>query len=67
MGGGHDLISFDLPAEPQREALRSIPAVQDLDYVALSHANLNVDNAYYWRDEALMSCGITHLVHPGRS
>ena len=21
--------------------------------MALSHANLNVDNAYYWRDEAL--------------
>ena len=27
-------------------------SLEDPDYVALSHANLNVDNAYYWRDEA---------------
>lgn len=32
--------------------LQSLFSPQNLDYVALSHANLNVDNAYYWRDEA---------------
>ena len=26
--------------------------MQDPDYVALAHSNLNVDNAYFWRDEA---------------
>jgi len=32
---------------------------ENLDYVALSHANLNVDNAYYWRDEAgRLCCGV---------
>eukprot|EP00913_Durusdinium_trenchii_P008714 g8185.t1 len=32
---------------------------KDTDYVALSHANLNVDNAYYWRDEAgKLLCGV---------
>ncbi|CAL1161109.1 unnamed protein product [Cladocopium goreaui] len=32
---------------------------EDLNYVALSHANLNVDNAYYWRDEAgKLCCGV---------
>lgn len=32
---------------------------EDLDYVALSHANLNVDNAYYWRDEEeKLCCGV---------
>ncbi|CAE7560453.1 CPK2, partial [Symbiodinium necroappetens] len=23
----------------------------DHDFIALGHANLNVDNAYFWRDE----------------
>ncbi|CAE7205261.1 CPK2, partial [Symbiodinium natans] len=32
---------------------------QDPAYVALSHANLNVDNAYFWRDEAAtLHCGV---------
>eukprot|EP00439_Symbiodinium_sp_Y106_P002320 s4517_g1.t1 len=32
---------------------------QDPDYVALAHSNLNVDNAYYWRDEAgNLDCGV---------
>ncbi|CAE8716304.1 unnamed protein product [Polarella glacialis] len=32
---------------------------QNLDYVALGHANLNVDNAYFWRDEAgTLDCGV---------
>lgn len=31
----------------------------DPDYVALGHANLNADNAYFWRDEAgQLDCGI---------
>eukprot|EP00930_Biecheleria_cincta_P017401 TRINITY_DN1384_c0_g1_i1.p1 TRINITY_DN1384_c0_g1~~TRINITY_DN1384_c0_g1_i1.p1 ORF type:complete len:866 (+),score=156.45 TRINITY_DN1384_c0_g1_i1:333-2600(+) len=31
----------------------------DPDYIALGHANLNVDNAYYWRDtEARLQCGV---------
>eukprot|EP00933_Yihiella_yeosuensis_P019283 TRINITY_DN15644_c0_g1_i1.p1 TRINITY_DN15644_c0_g1~~TRINITY_DN15644_c0_g1_i1.p1 ORF type:complete len:620 (-),score=124.09 TRINITY_DN15644_c0_g1_i1:65-1924(-) len=29
------------------------------DYVALAHANLNVDNAYFWRDEeGKLDCGV---------
>ncbi|CAE7754181.1 CPK2, partial [Symbiodinium sp. KB8] len=32
---------------------------QDPDYVALAHSNLNVDNAYFWRDEAgNLDCGV---------
>jgi hypothetical protein len=31
----------------------------DYDYVALGHMNLNVDNAYFWRDEAgKLDCGV---------
>eukprot|EP00415_Alexandrium_ostenfeldii_P004687 UN4687 len=32
---------------------------QDLDYVALGHMNLNVDNAYFWRDDSgKLDCGV---------
>eukprot|EP00931_Biecheleriopsis_adriatica_P105522 TRINITY_DN80084_c0_g1_i1.p1 TRINITY_DN80084_c0_g1~~TRINITY_DN80084_c0_g1_i1.p1 ORF type:complete len:659 (-),score=158.66 TRINITY_DN80084_c0_g1_i1:108-2084(-) len=32
---------------------------EDLDYIALAHANLNVDNGYFWRDEAgRLDCGV---------
>eukprot|EP00930_Biecheleria_cincta_P022699 TRINITY_DN16543_c0_g1_i1.p1 TRINITY_DN16543_c0_g1~~TRINITY_DN16543_c0_g1_i1.p1 ORF type:complete len:655 (+),score=120.22 TRINITY_DN16543_c0_g1_i1:34-1998(+) len=32
---------------------------QDSDFVALAHANLNVDNAYFWRDEeGQLDCGV---------
>jgi len=32
---------------------------KDLDYVALGHMNLNVDNAYFWRDESgKLDCGV---------
>jgi len=31
----------------------------DYDYVALGHMNLNVDNAYFWRDEkGQLDCGV---------
>eukprot|EP00413_Alexandrium_margalefii_P009225 CAMPEP_0204533570 /NCGR_PEP_ID=MMETSP0661-20131031/12360_1 /ASSEMBLY_ACC=CAM_ASM_000606 /TAXON_ID=109239 /ORGANISM="Alexandrium margalefi, Strain AMGDE01CS-322" /LENGTH=640 /DNA_ID=CAMNT_0051539927 /DNA_START=66 /DNA_END=1988 /DNA_ORIENTATION=- len=32
---------------------------KDYDYVALGHMNLNVDNAYFWRDESgKLDCGV---------
>jgi len=31
----------------------------NLDYVALGHVNLNIDNAYFWRDDAgTLDCGV---------
>ncbi|CAE7882202.1 CPK2, partial [Symbiodinium microadriaticum] len=31
----------------------------DADYIALTHANLNVDNAYFWRDDqGQLDCGV---------
>ena len=36
--------------------------LQDIDYVALGHQNLNVDNAYFWRDDKdVLDCGIFDL------
>ena len=31
----------------------------DADYVALGHLNLNVDNAFFWRDGEGRRCGWT--------
>mmetsp|Transcript_58812 Transcript_58812/g.164223 ORF Transcript_58812/g.164223 Transcript_58812/m.164223 type:complete len:541 (+) Transcript_58812:148-1770(+) len=40
----------------------------DLDYVALVHANLCVDNAFFWRDEGgLLDCGLIDWFATGRT
>jgi hypothetical protein len=53
-----DRLAVEAPGVLQREAAIWSRLTGATDYIALSHWNANVDNAWFWREDGVLQCGL---------